>query len=82
MSRLYLLKDFFGLQLGKELFNFNIAFSKQHNQQGIWLAVWIENEHAINFYKKRGFNIIGKYDFRISATHTNPNHIMFLEYNN
>lgn len=80
MSRLYLLKEFYGLQLGKELFNFNIEFSKQHKQQGIWLAVWVKNQRAINFYTKMGFKIVGSYDFRISATHTNPNHIMYLEY--
>ena len=80
MSRLYLLKEFYGLQLGKELFNFNIEFSKQHNQQGIWLAVWIENQRAIKFYTKMGFKIVGNYDFRISETHTNPNHILYLKY--
>ena len=82
MSRLYLLKEFYGLNLGKELFDYNIEFSKKHNQLGMWLAVWIENERAIKFYTKMGFKIVGKYDFRISATHTNPNHIMYLEYNN
>jgi ribosomal protein S18 acetylase RimI-like enzyme len=81
MSRLYLLKEFYGLNLGKELFDFNIEFSKQHKQQGIWLAVWIENKRAINFYTKMGFDIVGEYDFKISDTHTNPNHIMYLEYN-
>lgn len=81
MSRLYLLKEFYGLQLGKKLFNFNIDFSKKHKQKGIWLAVWIENQRAIEFYKKRGFKIVGKYDFRITANHTNPNYIMHLEYN-
>jgi len=80
MSRLYLLKEFYGLQLGKKLFDFNIEFSKRHKQQGIWLAVWIENERAIKFYTKKGFSIVGKYNFRISETHTNPNHIMYLEY--
>ena len=80
MSRLYVLKEFYGLGVAKELFDFNIKFSKQHNQGGIWLAVWIENKRAINFYTKMGFEIVGKYDFRISKTHTNPNHIMFLEY--
>ena len=80
MSRLYLLKEFYGLNLGKELFDFNIKFSKQHNQQGMWLAVWIENERAIKFYTKMGFKIVGEYDFRISTTHTNPNHIMYLEF--
>ena len=80
MSRLYLLKEFYGLNLGKELFDYNIEFSKKHNQQGMWLAVWIENERAIKFYTKMGFKIVGEYDFRISATHTNPNHVMYFEY--
>ena len=80
MSRLYLLKEFYGLNLGKALFDFNIELSKKHKQHGMWLAVWIENERAIHFYTKRGFEIIGKYDFRITETHSNPNHIMHLEY--
>ncbi len=80
MSRLYLLKEFYGLNLGKELFDFNLEFSKQHHQHGIWLAVWIENKRAINFYTKRGFQIVGKHDFKISETHSNPNHILYLEY--
>jgi ribosomal protein S18 acetylase RimI-like enzyme len=82
MSRLYLLEEFYGLSLGKELFNFNIEFSKQHKQQGIWLAVWTKNERAINFYTKRGFHIVGESDFKISDTHTNPNHIMYLDFRN
>lgn len=82
LSRLYLLKEFYGLQLGKELFNFNITFSKQQNQVGMWLAVWIENQRAIDFYKKMGFTIVGNYDYKISKTHSNPNHIMYLKYNN
>ena len=71
---------FYGLNLGKELFDYNIEFSKKHNQLGMWLAVWVENERAIKFYTKMGFKIVGEYDFRISATHTNPNHIMFLPF--
>ena len=80
MSRLYLLEEFYGLYLGKALFDFNIDLSKKQGQSGIWLAVWIENKRAIKFYTKMGFKIVGKYDFRISATHTNPNHVMYLEH--
>ncbi|MCI2230110.1 GNAT family N-acetyltransferase [Polaribacter sp. MSW13] len=80
MNRLYLLEDFYGLGLGKELFNFNLTLCKQNNQKGIWLKVWVENEKAINFYKKNGFKIVGKSDFKISETHSNPNHIMYLEF--
>ncbi|QNM87012.1 GNAT family N-acetyltransferase [Polaribacter pectinis] len=80
MSRLYLLKEFYGLNLGKEFFNFNVELAKKNNQKGIWLAVWVENAKAISFYKKMGFKKVGDYDFRISETHSNPNHILYLEF--
>jgi ribosomal protein S18 acetylase RimI-like enzyme len=80
LERLYLLKEFYGLQLGNQLFNFNIDLAIKNNQNGIWLAVWTENFRAIRFYTKLGFKIVGKYNFQISATHFNPNHIMFLSF--
>lgn len=80
LDRLYLLKEFYGYNLGDTLMSFNIELSKQNNQKGIWLAVWIENKRAINFYLKNGFTIVGSYDFKISGTHVNPNHIMYLRY--
>ncbi len=80
MSRLYLLEEFYGLNLGKKLFDFNIEITKQNNQKGIWLAVWIENKRAINFYQKMGFMRVGNHDFKISETHSNPNHILYLEF--
>jgi diamine N-acetyltransferase len=80
LERLYLLKDFYKLKLGFGLFNFNVELSKNNNQAGIWLFVWKENERAVNFYRKTGFEIIGSYDFKISETHSNPNHHMFLKY--
>ncbi len=79
MSRLYLLKEFYGIGLGKKLMNFNISFSKKKKQKAIWLKVWVENQNAITFYKKTGFKIIGKRDFIISKNHSNPNHVMYLE---
>lgn len=80
LERIYVLKEFYSMKLGLTLLNFNIELSKSHQQAGMWLYTWIENERAVNFYKKAGFKIIGSYDFRISATHTNPNHRMYLEY--
>lgn len=80
MERLYLLKEFHQLKLGLKLFNFNIDLSKKHNQDGMWLFVWTENERALNFYKKVGFKIIGRHNFEISKNHSNPNHQMFLNY--
>lgn len=80
LDRLYLLKEFYGKNLGSKLIDFNIELSKKHNQNGIWLAVWVKNQRAIKFYSKIGFKIVGKYNFKISETHSNPNHIMFLHY--
>jgi len=80
LERIYLLKAFYGLQLGLQLLRFNMALCQQHHQQGIWLYVWKENARAVHFYTRAGFSIIGSYDFKISATHANPNHQMLLEF--
>lgn len=80
LERLYLEKEFYRLKLGRELIQFNIELSQKNNQKGMWLFVWKENERALHFYLKTGFKIIGSYDFRLTDTHSNPNHQMFLEY--
>jgi ribosomal protein S18 acetylase RimI-like enzyme len=80
LERLYLLEEFHNLKLGAELFKFNMDVSKRNDQLGIWLFVWKENQRAVNFYKKKGFVIIGSYDFKLSETHSNPNHQMLLRF--
>lgn len=80
LERIYVLEEFQKLKLGLKLFQFNLDVSKKHNQSGMWLYTWIENHKAIRFYKKVGFKIVGSYDFKISETHSNPNHQMFLDY--
>jgi ribosomal protein S18 acetylase RimI-like enzyme len=80
LQKIFLLKEFYSQKLGKQLFNFNVDLSNAYNQKGIWLFVWKKNERAIKFYQNNGFKIIGDHDFKISDTHTNPNHIMFLKY--
>ncbi|MEP7264756.1 MAG: GNAT family N-acetyltransferase [Bacteroidota bacterium] len=80
LERIYLLKEFYNLKLGAKLLQFNIELSKQNDQAGMWLFVWKENPRAVNFYKKKGFVIIGSHDFKISETHSNPNHQMLLKY--
>lgn len=80
LERIYILKAFYGLKLGLHLLHHLISLSKENGQSGIWLNVWTENHRAIDFYKKAGFEIIGKYDFKISETHSNPNHQMLLTF--
>src|SRR6185503_19957077 len=79
LERLYLLKEFYSLNLGKGHFQSNIDLARKNKHTGMWLYVWKENQRALNFDKKRGFEIIGSFDFKISETHSNPNHQMFLE---
>ena len=80
LERIYLLKKFYGLHLGLELFQFNLQLSKMNNQSGMWLFVWKENQRAVQFYEKTGFRIVGSYDFKLTETHANPNHQMLLVY--
>ncbi|NCO64012.1 MAG: GNAT family N-acetyltransferase [Flavobacteriales bacterium] len=80
LERLYLLQEFHNLKLGLQLFNFNLQESISNHQAGMWLFVWVENQKAIDFYKRAGFKIIGNHDFKISETHSNPNHHMLLTY--
>ncbi|GAB2839678.1 GNAT family N-acetyltransferase [Ferruginibacter profundus] len=80
LERIYLLQQFYSLKLGKLLFEFNVALAKQAQQKGMWLYVWVENTRAFNFYTRAGFTITGSHDFRVSATHSNPNHRMYLEF--
>lgn len=80
LERLYLLKDFYNLKLGVELLQFNTELSKEEDEEGMWLFVWKENQRAVQFYTKAGFQVIGSYNFSISETHANPNHQMFLKY--
>jgi ribosomal protein S18 acetylase RimI-like enzyme len=59
---------------------FNIDYSREQGQAGMWLFTWTGNERAVDFYKKVGFTIIGSHQFKLSETHYNPNHQMLLQY--
>ncbi|HSF87886.1 MAG TPA: GNAT family N-acetyltransferase [Saprospiraceae bacterium] len=80
LERIYLLKPYYGMGAGKMLFDHNVRLSKAQHQLGMWLHVWIENHRAFAFYLKQGFKIIGSYNFEVSPTHFNPNHVMYLKY--
>jgi diamine N-acetyltransferase len=80
LERIYILQEFYNLKLGLALLQYNIELAKQNQQTGLWLYVWKENTRAFNFYTKAGFIIIGSYNFKISATHANPNHQLLLRW--
>ncbi len=80
MERLYLLQEYYSLRLGQQLLQYNIDLSKQQGEQGMWLYVWEENERALRFYTKAGFQIIGDGWFRLTEDYANPSWKMFLQY--
>jgi ribosomal protein S18 acetylase RimI-like enzyme len=65
IERIYVLKDFYGKNIGQLLFQKakDIAIQKKVNY--VWLGVWEENLRAINFYKKNGFSEFSKHVFRL-----------------
>jgi len=78
MERLYVLSQFLPLKIGQALFDENVKIAKTLAQSGMWLNVWTGNQRAIRFYHKQGFKKAGDTQFRISATHQNPNYLMWL----
>ena len=81
LDRLYLLNKFHDLKLGHRLLQFIIAYSQKFNQDCMWLFVWKGNERAVKFYLKAGFEIKGSHDFKLTENHSNPNHLMVLDFN-
>jgi ribosomal protein S18 acetylase RimI-like enzyme len=80
LDRIYLDSKFYDLKLGYHLLNHNIALSKENDQCGMWLFTWTGNLRAVNFYRKNGFVVVGSHKFKVSETHYNAHHQMFLEY--
>ncbi len=78
LDRLYFLPEFVGMRLGAELLHHLLQIARNENQKGVWLYVWTENQRAVRFYEKSGFNIVGKYDFHLTPEHANPNHCMWM----
>jgi ribosomal protein S18 acetylase RimI-like enzyme len=77
MDRLYVLEKFLKHRIGHSLMDDSLRIAREHAQKGMWLYVWIDNKRAVRFYEREGFKKAGEEGFRISATHSNPNYIMY-----
>ncbi len=65
IERIYVLKEFYGKNVGQTLYNKAIDITKQKNLKHLWLGVWEENPRAISFYKKNGFIEFDKHVFKL-----------------
>ena len=63
LERIYILKEFQGAGLGKDLLDYTISIAIEHGKKHIWLGVWEHNERAKRFYDKNGFYRIGAHSF-------------------
>ncbi len=62
LSRLYILKEFQGQEIGRMALLKIIELTKEMNKTWLWLSVWQLNENAVRFYERHGFK---KFDTQI-----------------
>lgn len=63
ISRLYVLKQFWGKGIGTQLLNEINQYAQEKGFESLWLTVWDQNPGAIKLYQKLGFKIVGDEDF-------------------
>jgi diamine N-acetyltransferase len=63
IARIYSVQNMIGKGVGKKLMQTSHEVATQRKKQTLWLAVWKENQRAIDFYEDWGFEIFGEQDF-------------------
>lgn len=66
IQRLYVLKKYQGLGLGKLLFEDALSMAAQKGFTWAWLGVWEHNTKAQGFYAKYGFEKFSEHSFPVS----------------
>ena len=67
VERIYLKRHVQGKGLGTLLLNFAMQEAKNKGLMAIWLGVWEENNKAIAFYKRHGFEVFGSHPFKLGG---------------
>lgn len=65
ISRFYAVKNKIGQGIGKALMQSIIELAKKNKVEVLWLCVWSQNHHAIQFYRKFGFEKFGDFTFML-----------------
>jgi ribosomal protein S18 acetylase RimI-like enzyme len=65
LEKIYVLSAYFGSGAGKRLMDCAINHSKEKGFETLFLGVWQENERAVNFYKKTGFEVFETRQFQL-----------------
>jgi len=67
LQKIYVLKEFLGLKIGRGLQTVLLKKAKALKYHIIWLSVFHSNDRAIQFYQKNDFDTIGQHDFQIGS---------------
>jgi ribosomal protein S18 acetylase RimI-like enzyme len=57
LEKIYVQHSHHGTGAGHKLMQYTIEYSKHHQFTTLFLGVWKENERAVNFYRKTGFEV-------------------------
>jgi ribosomal protein S18 acetylase RimI-like enzyme len=63
IARLYAVKGMIGKGVGSFLMEEIVKIATEQKKEMLWLGVWKENERAIAFYRKWGFEVFDECDF-------------------
>ncbi len=78
LARIYVLQDFQGQKLGKELLELSLSRARQSGSEVLWLGVWENNRQAIDFYLEFGFTRFGQHHFKLGSD-LQTDHLLKLE---
>lgn len=65
LEKIYVLKSHWDTKTGAALMQYAIEVCKQHEFEKLYLGVWQENERAVNFYRKFGFDVFDNRQFQL-----------------
>jgi ribosomal protein S18 acetylase RimI-like enzyme len=65
LGRIYLAPAFHGVGIAAQLVANLLAAAHVRGSRSVWLSVWQEAEQAIRFYRKHGFEIVGRSVFQV-----------------
>ncbi|SDC21601.1 GNAT family N-acetyltransferase [Pedobacter soli] len=65
IERIYVLAAYHGQKVGQALLNKAFEVAEELQYKNIWLGVWENNQRAIRFYTKAGFEVFNSHIFRL-----------------
>jgi ribosomal protein S18 acetylase RimI-like enzyme len=67
LEKIYVLQSYLGTGAGKELMHYALNLARNENALHLFLGVWNENERAVAFYRKAGFEVFDNRSFQLGS---------------